>query len=150
MKFSIIDDNNFSIYANNKYLKDNKEKEEELYETLKKVLISIRKKYAFDIYGFYEVNIYSIENIGTLLNFYRKDDDNFIYKTIDLKIIKNPSEDVYLKFADYYIIEKYKNIRYKEGFYYLKAKDIKKDDVLKLIEFFEIIIDDSLKVISYI
>lgn len=150
MKFSIIDDNNFTIYINNNYLNNEFEDEENLYESLKKILIEIRKKYAYDIRGFYEVNIYSIENIGTILNFFRKDDDNFIYKTVDLKIIKNTSENIYLKFDDYYIIEKYKNIKYFNNSYYLKATDIKKEDILKLVEFFEIVIDERLIDISYI
>lgn len=150
MKFSIIDNNNFSIYINNKYLNNEFEKEDELYDSLKKVLIEIRKKYAFDIRGFYEVNIYNIDNIGAVLNFYRKDDDNFIYKTVDIKIIKNTNDFVYLKFDDYYIIENYKKIKYWNNSYYLKAEDIKKEEVFKLIEFFEIVIEERLNDISYI
>ena len=150
MKFSIIGDNNFSIYINNNYINNELEKEEELYDYLKKILTEIRKKYAFDIRGFYEVNIYTIDNIGTMLNFYRIDNDNFIYKTVDLKIIKNTNDFVYLKFDDYFIIEKYKNIKYWNNSYYLKAEDIKKEDVLKLIEFCEIVIEERLKEISYI
>lgn len=150
MKFSIIDDNNFNIFVNNKYLDFNSESENDLYNSLKKVLINVRKKYGINIYGFYEVDIYVIENIGTVLKFNKKDEDDFIYKTVDLKIIEHNNEDVYLKFEDYYLISNYSNIKFFNNSYYLKADIIKEEDINKLIEFFEVTIDDRLRDISYI
>lgn len=150
MKLSIIDDNNFNIFVNNKYLDFNNESENDLYNSLKKVLINVRKRYGTNIYGFYEVDIYTIENIGTILKFNKKDDDDFIYKTVDLKIIGHNNDDVYLKFDDYYLISDYSNIKFFNNSYYIKADSIKKEDINKLIEFFEIVFDDRLIDISYI
>lgn len=149
MKFSIVDDDRFNVYVNNNYLKFTKD-EDELYESLKKVLINIKKKYEISIYGFYEVDIYRISNIGTLLQFNKRDDDDFIYKTVDLKVIEHDTDEVYLKFQDYYLIKEYKNIKYFNNNYYLRASSIKNSDINRLIEFFDIVIDERLFDISYI
>lgn len=150
MKFSIIDNNNFKVYVNTMYMEFNYEDDDELYESLKKVLINIRKKYAYNIYGFYEVNIYNIKEIATILYFRKEDDEDFVYKTVDLKIIRNPLDNVYLKFEDYYLIENYKSIKYFENNYYIKASELKERDINRLVEHFEIVIDERLNDISCI
>ena len=150
MKFSIIDDDSFDVYVNNKYLDFNNADEENLYDYLKKILINIRKKYAMDIFGFFEVDIYKIGNIGTLLKFNKKDDDDFIYKTVDLKVVEHDTEDVYLKFNDYFLIKDYKKIKYFGNNYYINAKSIANDDINRLLEFFDISTDERLADISYI
>lgn len=141
MKFSIKDDNNFDIYVNNEYLNFDSDNENGLYNSLKKILINVRKKYGISIYGFFEVDIYKIKNIGTVLKFSKKDDDNFISKTIDLKIIEHSDNDIYLKFEDYFLIKKYKKFKYFNNNYYIKPEDISEKDINKLIEFFEIVLD---------
>ena len=149
MKFLIYDDNNFKITINNTYIDFKYDNEEELYENLKNILISIKKKHAFDIYGFYEVNIYTIKNICTILEFSKKD-DNHLYKTIDLKIIKNTNKNVYLKFDDYFLIKEYKKVKYLKNKYYINVDKLKECDINKLLEHFEVVIDERLNDISYI
>ena len=149
MNFSIIDDNNFKLYVNNNYIDFNYDNEDELYEALKNVLITLKKKHAFNIYGFYEVNIYQIKDICTILIFSKKE-ENILYKTVDLKIIKNSLENTYLKFNDYFLIKNYSNIKFFNNNYYLNAEKLKKEDINRLIEHFEIIIDENLNNISYI
>ena len=138
MKFSIIDNNKFSIYVNNKYLEFKNDNENGLYNSLKKILINIRKKYGINIYGFFDVDIYEINKIGTILKFEKKDEDDFINKTVDLKIINHDNNNIYLKFSDYYLISKYKNIKILNRNYYLNANDVKEEDINKLIEFCDI------------
>lgn len=142
MNFSIIDDNNFKLYVNNKYISFSYDDEDELYESLKNILITLKKKYAFNIYGFYEVNIYQIKDVCTILIFEQKD-DSMLYKTVDLKIIKNSLKDVYLKFDNYFLIQDYNNIKYFNNHYYINAENIK-DNINKLIEHFEIVIDEKI------
>lgn len=143
MKFSIIDEDNFNIYINNKYLTFDSNNQRELYNSLKKILISIRKKYAINIYGFFEVDIYTIRALGTILKFHKKDDDSLIYKTVDLKIIEHENNDVYLKFEDYDLIKKYKNFQYYKNNYYININDIEEKDIERYIEFFEIILTEG-------
>lgn len=149
MKFLIYDDNNFQITVNNEYIEFKYDNEEELYEILKNILIAIKKKYAYDIYGFYEVNIYILKNICTILEFSKKE-DNHLYKTIDLKIIKNNNKNVYLKFDDYLLIKQHKNVKYLDNKYYINVEKLKEHDINKLLEHFEITIDERLNDISYI
>lgn len=143
MKFSIIDEDNFNIYINNKYLTFDSNDQRELYNSLKKILISIRKKYAINIYGFFEVDIYTIRALGTILKFHKKDDDSLIYKTVDLKIIEHENNDVYLKFEDYDLIKKYKKFQYYKNNYYININDIEEKDIERYIEFFEIILTEG-------
>ena len=70
----------------------------------------------------------------------KKDDDDFINKTVDLKIINHDNSNIYLKFYDYYLINKYKNIKFLNKSYYLNVNEIKEKDISKLIEFCDITI----------
>lgn len=148
MKFSIVNDERFNIYVNNKYLEISKD-EDLLYDSLKKILLNIKKRYDYDVFGFYQVDIYIIEDVATLLEFYKKD-ESFISKTIDLKLVIHNQNDIYLKFIDFLLIKKYKKIKYKNNNFYVKVIDVEKSDIEKLLEHFEIVIDKDLNNLSYI
>ena len=75
MNITIIDDNKFDIYVNNLYVNfnsDSNDNDNELYDNLKKILINVRKKYALNIFGFYEVDIFYVENYAAILKFVKK------------------------------------------------------------------------------
>lgn len=148
MKFSIVNDERFNIYVNNKYLEFSKD-EDLLYDSLKKILLNIKKRYDYDVFGFYQVDIYIIEDVATILEFYKKD-ESFISKTIDLKLVIHNQNDIYLKFIDFLLIKKYKKIKYKNNNFYVKVIDVEKSDIEKLLEHFEIVIDKDLNNLSYI
>jgi len=148
MKFSVIDENTFNIYVNNQYLSFSKE-EDSSYDSLKKILINLKKRYGYDIYGYYQVDIYKIDDIATILKFNKKE-ESLMCKTIDLKLVHHISNNIYLKFNDFYLIKKYKNVKYFDGAFYVSVNEIKLDDINKLIEHFEIVIDERLYYISYI
>lgn len=137
MKLTLNDNNTFEVFINNLYMDFDKE-DKNLYEILKKILLNLRKKYALDIYGYFETNIYYIENIGTVLKFHKIDNDSFDIKNIDLKINLFKNEDYNLIFTDYYIIKDYKNFKYENGFYYINSKEIKKEDIIRLSDYYEI------------
>lgn len=83
MKFDLLKDNKFILYVNSSYLVFEKEK---LYDNIKKLMIKVRKKYNYDIYGYYDVDIYDLDRFRTILVFNKKDNDEFFRNTIDLKI----------------------------------------------------------------
>lgn len=141
MKFSIIDSNNFKIYINNEYEKFNYENDDELYDSLKKILTNIRKKYAFNIYGYYEVDIYNLKEIATILYFQKKDEDSSLYKTVDLKIIKKEENDIYIKFSDYFFIQKklLKYIKKKNNNFYINIKYFDAKKLINIIEHIDFI-----------
>lgn len=149
MRFSQIDDEHFDIYINNLYLTFDIEKDDELYDSLRKILINIRKKYAYDIYGFYEVNIYVVENLCTILRFAKKE-ENIICKTIDLKIIKNNNKSVFLEFDDYFIIKDFDNKKFFDNKFYININNLEKNKIATIIEHANIVIDEKLNYISTI
>lgn len=134
MNFNIKDDNNFIININSSLLELN---EDNLYDELKKILINIRKKYAYNIYGFYNVDIYHLDPFLTILKFEKKDKDDYFSKSIDLKIIRHES-DIKLTFKDYLLVKDYNNVNIKNGRINIKSKEIKKEDVYKLCEHYTI------------
>lgn len=136
LNLSFNNGNYFVVFVNNLYL--DFDLEDNLYECLKKILLNLKKRYAIDIYGYFETDIYKIDNVGTFLEFNRIDDDSFNIKNIDLKINIHNSVDAYLKFSDYFIIDKYKNIEYKNGYYYIDAKNIEKEDIIRLSDYYVI------------
>ena len=134
MNFSIINERCFIVKINNSYLELN---EEDIYDKLKKVLINIRKRYAYDIYGFYDVEIYEIKNFITILKFYKKDDDELFRNTIDLKINKI-NRRINIVFDDYFLINKCQNIDKDVNKYKINSELIKKEDIIKLCEHYKV------------
>ena len=114
MNITIIDDNKFDIYVNNLYVNfnsDSNDNDNELYDNLKKILINVRKKYSLNIFGFYEVDIFYVENYATILKFVKKDEDSIMYKNVDLKIVEHNSGNIYFKFEDFLLNKYFKKIR---------------------------------------
>lgn len=144
MNITIIDDNKFDIYVNNLYINfnsDSNDNNNELYDNLKKILINVRKKYALNIFGFYEVDIFYVENYATILKFVKKDEDSIMYKNVDLKIIEHDSDNVYFKFEDFLLNKYFKKIRFYNGYYYANINDIKCKNFNLFLEYCDIVID---------
>lgn len=144
MNITIIDDNKFDIYVNNLYINfnsDSNDNDNELYDNLKKILINVRKKYALNIFGFYEVDIFYVENYATILKFVKKDEDSIMYKNVDLKIIEHDSNNVYFKFEDFFLLKYFKKIRFCNGYYYGNVNDIKRNKFNYLLEYCTVVID---------
>lgn len=149
MKLSFLSDEEFKIYINKEYLNIALEDEKKLYESLKKILLNMRKRHSYNIYGFYKVNIYKINELGYLFLFTKKE-ESFLCKTIELKIVKNNSEDVYFEFENYEEMFKKKKVKFYNNKFYINVEDVNKDILYRLSEYFEIVIDDRLKYISNI
>lgn len=132
MNFNIIDKNTFIVKLNNSFLEINEQDEK---DKLNKLLFQIKKRYSYDIYGFYDVDIYYINNFITIIKFKRKDDDEYFRKNINLKINRHLKEKR-LHFNDYFLIDKYKNKIINNS---LKGSDIDKKDILRLCEHYDII-----------
>ena len=133
VNFKIINDNSFIVKVNCDYIKFN---DEDIYEQIKRILINIRKRYAYDIYGFYDVEISYIEKFITILKFIKKDEDEIFRNTIDLKISKD-NKSINLKFNDYFLISNYL-VSINNNKYEIDSKLIKDKDILKLCEHYTI------------
>lgn len=153
MNVTIIDNDRFDVYINSSYIdfdnhSDNKDNE--LYDNLKKILISVRKKYSLNIFGFYDVDIYYINSFATILRFSKKDDDSILYKNVDLKIVEHDSDNVYLKFEDFCNIKYFKKALFYNEYYYANVNDMKVESknfsISKILEHCDVVIDDFNKI----
>lgn len=126
LNFDFINDKEYIVkinYANKIINKD-------INDMVKEILINLRKKYALEINGFYEIDIYDIPNLIKIIHFKKKDEDNYYIKTIDLKI-NIYKDDIPLFFDDYSLLTKYKEkIKYNT----ILSSTIKKEDIYKLCE----------------
>ena len=130
MKFERIDDTSFLLKVNSSYMTLD---DGNLYDNIKKLLIHVRKKYHYDIYGFYNVDIYYVKNFLTIILFNKKDTDLF-NNTIDLKITKHLKE-LSIKLEDYYLTYDY--LKYlNKGL--IKGSYIDNKDIIKLSEFYSV------------
>lgn len=128
LNFEIIDSNNFKVKINKS---DEKIEGLSKEDKIKKILLEIKKRYYFNIYGFYDVDIYDIENFISIFIFKKKDDEDCLYKSIELKINEHKYTP-YLLIDDFYLLKKYnKNVSEKNR---ILSNKVKKEDVYKLCE----------------
>ena len=124
MKYQLINKNKFIIYLNSSYMNLNKDN---LYDSIKNILIKVRKKYAYDIYGYYDVNIYETKNLRTIIEFIKKDQDDYFKNNIDLKI-SYINKDFILRIDDYTLLNNF----------LISSKEIKDSDIIKICEHYSI------------
>ncbi len=129
MRFNLIDDDTFVVKINSSYMILD---DDSLYDKIKKILIDIRKRYHYDIYGFYDVDIFYVENFLTILKFLKKDSDDYFDKTIDLKITKH-SKELEISFDDFDIFDINEHFFDKGK---IKGSLFNKKDIIKYCEFY--------------
>jgi len=147
MRLEIIDDNNYKIFINNCYSEkidiDNKE---ELGKYIKNIILKLKKIYNIILQGLYEIHVYVIDFIGIILEI--NNIDNYFSKTIDLKIIVHNDEEIYLRVLRDELIEKYTGLKYFDKYFYLNTKELKENNIFKLIENYNIVYGDELNIIK--
>ena len=110
---------------------------------IKRIILRLKQKYNFDIFGFYEVNVYKNKKIGTIIDFIKEDTSLLFSDLLDLNINIKENEEVYLKFADY-IFSKQENVNIFDTSYYLNVNEISYKKFLNLVEFSSFIYGDEL------
>ena len=137
MKIKIIDSEKIVLYLYNYFFK-NLEKES-IKTEIKNIFLKLIQKYQIKISGIYDVLVYENLKYGTVLEINKKEELLFHQDLIDIKVKIIIDCNVYLKTTDYFILEKYNNVYYKDSFYYINILDI--DNILSLIEYVDIIYD---------
>ena len=98
MKVEVIDELNFVLYLNNKYLdKVNFNDKDEIEVYLKKIFSKLKQKFNNDISGFFEITIYT-NDYGVVLVVNKEDLDYYEYfnKGIEMQVnIINDSKFLY-------------------------------------------------------
>ena len=151
MKIDYLNDTDFKLFVNNYFFdKISYESKEELTALLKSITVKLKNTYGIIISGFYEVNIYILKNIGIEFRFNKCDNYTFSNKVIDLKMTVNLEPTIYLGFDNHDYVEDYSPLLYKDGKFYIKLEALNEKDIIKLSDFYDVIIDEEEKIENYL
>lgn len=142
MKVSIEDENNFIVFLNNK--KFNFEDKEKLEDYFKEIFNEIKKRYNFDVSGYYDIVVYNNELFGMILTMKKEEFEYYDYfdNQVEMKIVISPyNEFIYkLENNDLNINLKNSDIYLHNGnIYILPNKDIKNIEFGYILEYTTVI-----------
>ncbi len=120
---------------------------EEIEKKVKKMLLYIKRKFLKNICGFYDCLFYSNEKYGFILEVNKESDLDFFPDLVDLKLKIVKDSKIYLKFNDYFLIDKY-NVYYYKDNYYVDIDEISEEVICLLSDFYEVIYGDKLEEIK--
>lgn len=135
MKLVIDEDEKIVLYLYDYFF--NLSEKENVTKKIKKIFLKLIKYYSLKINGIYEVYLYENNKYGTVLEIKKQAELLFNPDIIDIKLKIYKNVNFYLKTNNYFILEIYKNIYYKDNFYYIKIDEI--DNINNLIEYVDII-----------
>lgn len=144
MKVIISSEKKFILFFN----KFNEELnlEDNYEEKFKNMLLKLKKYYSINIYGFYNVYVYSNKYYGTILKIERENDFDLVYKQIDMHIVIEKDSKILYKVNDILFIknkEKYNIYFYNDIFYLEIIDDLLEKEMLELLENSEIIFENT-------
>ena len=156
MKIIRKDENTFDFYLQKQSFKninfDNKNTLENYFQDF---FLKLKQNYKFDVCGFYAIDIYIDNTYGVVISMLKEDVDYYDYfnSNIDMQISKPKKTKFLYKVDDLFFIDK-KILNKLEiydymGDYYLKSNNISNKEIIKLIEFSEIIYDETEKIIKF-
>jgi hypothetical protein len=122
-------DNNTFIIKINSWINDYEEYDNEY--KIKELIHKIGKKYNYNIYGIYNVNISELKKFLKIVRIEKIDEDDFYRNRIDLMISKNDSE-LFMLVNDFTLLDSYNYKKISDNM--IKGSTIKEDDIIKLCE----------------
>lgn len=130
MRF-INDNDDFTLYIQGVKLDDI----DNLKKYLKEKVLVLKKKYFKDISGFYNVDVYSNDRIGLIINFDREEGFDFLRDIIDLNVKVHENSSVYLEFDDIFLIDSFNDIYFFNNKFYIDVFCLNDVNFFKLLEF---------------
>lgn len=130
MRF-INDNDGFTLYIHGVKLDDI----DNLKKYIKEKVLFLKKKYFKDISGFYNVDVYSNERIGLIINFDREEGFDFLRDIIDLNVKVHENSSVYLEFDDIFLIDSFNDIYFFNNKFYIDVFCLNDVNFFKLLEF---------------
>ena len=110
---------------------------------MKGLILKLKRKYKKDICGFYIGHVYSCK-FGVLLELIKEDDLDFFGDMLDLKIIMHDDENIFLRFDDYFLLDRECIYVFKNK-YYVNVSDISYSEFLGICEFCEFVFGEELE-----
>lgn len=138
------DEEFFEVYLNEddkislKSVKPNYDNKE-----FKEILLNLKKIYKINISGYYTVILNKIPNYGHILEFHKKEDEEFINNYLELKVVFKEYDEVCISFDDFEYLKLINpnlliDLYFYEQQYYVCIKDIGDEDILDLLEYGEL------------
>lgn len=155
MKIISKEENKYEFFIPKKSLvKINFDNKDTLENYFQDFFLKLKNNYKFDVCGFYEIKIYIDNYYGVVISMIKEDIDYFDYfnANIDMKISKPQKINFLYKIDDLFLLDKKMLkkmiIYYYQNNYYLKIKKISDKEFTKLLEFCEIIYDETIEIIN--
>ncbi len=149
----IIDEFNYLLFVLDRNKIPNIANETELTEYLKKIFNSLKTRYNFEIYGYYNVKIYLDNYFGMIIKLNKENSEYLTYysKQIEMKITIADNDLLLYRINDFYGIDQ--RILQKSNIYlydkklYLELTEEKKSIMLgHLLELSELIFENTDKI----
>ncbi|MDD2203033.1 MAG: hypothetical protein PHT75_04635 [Bacilli bacterium] len=151
MKIEYVNEYNFHIYLNKYYLIDLELDDKHcIEEYFKQIFMNLRNNYDLDIYGYYNIKVYTDKQYGIIIDVFKLSNDYFKVpgNKVDMKIMINSDSIFLYEITDYFLVELFKdyikNIYYKDENYYLElCKNVDEVFYLYLMEHSRILFNDQ-------
>lgn len=154
MKIVNLDENCMIIFLNKLYLRElNFDVREDLEEYFKELFLKLKKYYAINISGYYNINVYIDKDYGLVINLNKEDIEYYDYfdNQIDMRISLKDSKFLY-RIDDPLALPIFNKIEiyFYHGKCYLDfIGDIDNTTMMYLLEFSDIVFDEQTDLIRH-
>lgn len=157
VKIVMLDENSFLIYLNRDYISEiNFEEKYELEAYFKVLLSKLKTYYDIEMCGYYHIKCYIDSYYGIILYVQKEDVEYFDYldNQVDMRMILEEEQCFLYRIFDYFdfpssLKKKGDIYQYKKMFYYKLNEKL--DSILfgKLLEYSEIVFENTLPILKY-
>ncbi len=149
MHLDYQDQDHFSVYLNNAYLKlHDYENKDSIAKDMKSLVLHLNNRYHLDLRGFYRVIIHLNKKVGMFLDVEKVDTFDLDATTLDFKIIIYLKQPFYLKIEDYELIPQDSSAIFYEDYYYIDVDHLEEERLIYLLEMGTLIYGNEVKEIQ--
>lgn len=130
------------------YVLENNLDDINIKDYVKKIILKVKDKLVRYISGFYEVDVYSNNFYGIIIEMFKKNDFDFFKDFIELDINIDENSTMYFEFDDYFVILNKKDIYFYDNKYYVNIDKLNSKELLKMSEYGKIVYGSKLNEIE--
>lgn len=138
----VTDYDSLVLYINKNMIDFDIHVKEQIEKFIKAIVIRLRKR-GFDISGFYGVKVYQNDNYGMVIDMKKEEELDFFPDLIDLKLVIYYDSDMYIKVDDYFLVCCFDSSFFKDNYWYVNINDLEDKDIIKLLEFGELVYNSN-------
>lgn len=146
MHLEYQDQDHFSVYLNNAYLKlHDYENKDSIAKDMKNLVLRLNNRYHLDLRGFYRVVIHLNKKVGMFLDVEKIDTFDLDSTTLDFKIIIYLRQPFYLKGKDYDIFPPKTTVYFYHEDYYVNVDEVEESKLISLLEMGTLLYGEEVK-----